>query len=91
MKRKTSSKKKTAPPKIRLMIVDDHPLFRAGLRRVLEMEPDLTIIGEAVDGQQALDQARKLTPDVILMDVNLPILNGLQVTRELTGARRRWQ
>ncbi len=87
MKRKTSSKKKTAPPKIRLMIVDDHPLFRAGLRRVLEMEPDLTIIGEAVDGQQALDQARKLTPDVILMDVNLPILNGLQVTRELTGAR----
>lgn len=83
--RKTT--KKITQPKIRLMIVDDHPLFRAGLRRVIEMEPDFEIIGEAIDGQDALDKARKLEPQVILMDVNLPILNGLQVTRELTGAR----
>lgn len=82
------SKKKSAPPnRLRLMIVDDHPLFRAGLRRVLEMEPDFAIVGEAVDGQQALDQARKLKPQVILMDISLPILNGLQVTRELTASR----
>lgn len=89
MKAKPTRKtvKKPTPPKVRLMIVDDHPLFRAGLRRVLEMEPDFEIIGEAVDGQDALDKARKLEPQVILMDVNLPILNGLQVTRELTASR----
>lgn len=86
MKSKPTPKKKTTS-KIRLMIVDDHPLFRAGLHRVVEMEPDFAIIGEATDGQEALDMARKLEPQVILMDVNLPILNGLQVTRELTGSR----
>ena len=81
-------KKKTASlPRIRLMIVDDHPLFRAGLRRVLELEKDLEIISEAADGTAALEQARKLKPNVILMDVNLPTLNGLQATRELTSAR----
>lgn len=86
MKSKPTPKKKTLA-KIRLMIVDDHPLFRAGLHRVVEMEPDFTIVGEATDGQEALDMARKLEPQVILMDINLPILNGLQVTRELTGSR----
>lgn len=69
------------------MIVDDHPLFRAGLRRVLEMENDLEIVSEAADGVIAIEQARKLKPGVILMDVNLPNLNGLQATRDLTAAR----
>ncbi len=87
MKAQTATKKKTAPPKIKVVIVDDHPLFRAGLRRVLELETDLTILGEAANGQEALDQARALQPNVILMDVNLPQLNGLQATRELTAAR----
>jgi DNA-binding NarL/FixJ family response regulator len=83
--------KKNTPaksPKIRVMIVDDHPLFRAGLHRVLELEKDLEIVGEAADGQDALIQARALQPQVILMDVNLPNLNGLQVTRELTASRQ---
>lgn len=83
---KTKTKKLTKP-KIRLMIVDDHPLFRAGLRRVLELEKDLEIVGEAADGPVAIEQARKLKPKVILMDVNLPNLNGLQATRELTSTR----
>lgn len=83
----SKAKKQTAQPKIRLMIVDDHPLFRAGLRRVLELEKDLEIISEAADGPAALEQARKLKPNVILMDVNLPTLNGLQATRELTSSR----
>jgi DNA-binding NarL/FixJ family response regulator len=86
MKAKTMPKKKSTS-KIRLLIVDDHPLFRAGLHRVVEMESDFAIVGEATDGQEALDMARKLEPQVILMDVNLPVLNGLQVTRELTGGR----
>jgi len=91
MKKKTNAPpriKKSAEPKINVMIVDDHPLFRAGLRRVLEMESNLNIIGEAVNGQEALDMAHELLPQVILMDINLPILNGLQVTRELTASNR---
>ncbi|MCI0475046.1 MAG: response regulator transcription factor [Anaerolineales bacterium] len=91
MKKTTVRKKKDAAPKsakIRVMIVDDHPLFRAGLRRVLELESDLEIIGEAANGQDAVTQARALKPQVILMDVNLPNLNGLQATRELTSSRQ---
>ena len=75
-----------APPKVRVMIVDDHPLFRAGLRSVLEMEPDLVVEAEVPDVQQAVEKARKIKPQVILMDVSLPNLNGLQATRELTGS-----
>ncbi|MGE5138664.1 MAG: response regulator [Rudaea sp.] len=77
----------TPKPVIRTMLVDDHPLFRAGLRRVLEFEGDIQIVGEAEDGKQALAAAREFKPQVILMDVNLPEMNGLQVTRELTAER----
>ena len=69
--------KPSAAPKIHVMIVDDHPLFRAGLRRVLELEKDLDVQAEAIDGGQALEMAREIKPQVILMDVNLPVMNGL--------------
>ncbi len=82
----TPKKSKTSKRKIRLMIVDDHPLFRAGLRRVLELEEDLNIAGEVANGTDALEKAQKIKPQVILMDVNLPGMNGLQVTRELSAA-----
>ncbi len=86
-KTKPSTKKsKSSRRKIRMMIVDDHPLFRAGLRRVLELEEDLNIAGEVSNGTDALEKARKIKPQVILMDVNLPGMNGLQVTRELTAS-----
>ena len=71
-----------ASPKISVMIVDDHPVFRGGLKSLLELEDSLNVIGEAQDGQQALDMARELQPQVILMDVNLPKVNGLQVTMD---------
>lgn len=71
---------------VRIIIVDDHPLLRDGIRRVLEGESDFQIIGEAVDGQQALDLSMQLLPHCVLMDVNLPQMNGLQVTRRLKSA-----
>jgi DNA-binding NarL/FixJ family response regulator len=69
--------------KISIMIVDDHPLFRQGLRRVIEAEDDMEVIIEVGDGQEALRLAQKMVPDVIMMDVNIPTMNGLQVTRSL--------
>jgi DNA-binding NarL/FixJ family response regulator len=69
--------------KITLLIVDDHPLFRQGLREVLNAEPDLAVIGEASDGEEALRVARELSPRVVLMDINIPTINGLQVARRL--------
>jgi len=66
-----------------VMLVDDHPLFRQGLRRVLEAEDDLEVIMEVSDGEEALRLARQLAPDVVIMDINLPHMNGLQVTRAL--------
>ena len=69
--------------KISLMLVDDHPLFRQGLRRVLEAEKDMEVIIEVADGDEALHIAKQLSPAVVIMDINLPGMNGLQVTREL--------
>jgi len=66
---------------LRVLIVDDHPVFCQGLRRILEATPDIAVVGVARDGEEALNMARQLTPDVILMDINLPSMNGMQVTR----------
>jgi DNA-binding NarL/FixJ family response regulator len=72
--------------KTSVMLVDDHSLFRQGLRRVLEADEDLEVIMEVADGEEALRLAKQLTPDVVIMDINLPRMNGLQVTRELKHA-----
>ncbi len=68
---------------IRVVVVDDHPFFRKGIRDVLDKEPDIEVIAESGHGQEALDLLPQLMPDVVLMDVNLPGLNGLQVTHQL--------
>src|SRR3954467_7696680 len=68
---------------IQLMIVEDHPLLIQGLRRVVDEEPDIEIVAEVTDGDEAVRRALQLEPDVILMDINLPGKNGLQVTREI--------
>jgi DNA-binding NarL/FixJ family response regulator len=68
---------------IDVMIVDDHPVFRQGLKNILAAQEDLRIVDEASDGQSAIKKAQELQPDVVIMDINLPELNGLQATREL--------
>jgi two-component system response regulator DegU len=72
--------------KTSIMLVDDHPLFRQGLRRVLEAEEDLEVIMEVADGEEGLRLAKQLLPNVVIMDINLPRMNGLQATRELKQA-----
>ena len=68
---------------IRLVIVDDHPIFRDGLRRLLEMEPDHKVIGEASDGDEAVKVVRQLKPDILLLDDVMPRYNGMYAMREL--------
>jgi len=67
--------------KVKIMLVDDHPLMRLALRSVLEKEPDLEVIYEAGDGQEAVTKAEVLRPDVVIMDISMPVLNGIQATR----------
>ncbi|TWO68999.1 response regulator transcription factor [Caenimonas sedimenti] len=73
-----------AAPRIRLLIVDDQPLVRRGLLLMLSMEPDLDVVGEAGDGLEAIEQAQKLRPDVVLMDLHMPRKGGVGATREIT-------
>ena len=76
----------TTPDVIRVAIVDDHFFFRQGVRDVLNVEPDITVVAECEDGQGALEVLRSVHPDVVLMDVNLPNVNGLQITERLKSA-----
>lgn len=66
---------------IRVLIIDDHPLVREGLRKILELEEGITVIDEAGDGQGAINMARKLQPDIVLMDINMPGTNGVEATK----------
>jgi DNA-binding NarL/FixJ family response regulator len=68
---------------IRVLIADDHPLFRDGMRGLLGSLPDMEVVGEASSGEQAIELARELQPDVILMDIQMPGINGIEATREI--------
>ena len=68
---------------IRVLIADDHPLFRDGLRILLQSGSDTEVVGEAATGEETISQAGKLQPDVILMDINMPGINGIEATRRI--------
>lgn len=74
---------------IRVVLADDDRLIRSGLRALLQAESDLTVVGEAADGSDAVSQARRLQPDVIVMDVRMPGTDGVQATREIVSWERR--
>jgi DNA-binding NarL/FixJ family response regulator len=71
---------------IGVLIADDQALVRAGFRMVLEVEDDITVVGEAANGEQAVHSARRLKPDVVLMDIRMPELDGIAATRQITSA-----
>jgi len=71
---------------IRVLLVDDQALIREGLGIILGAQPDISVVGYAADGQEAIEQARRLRPDVIMMDIKMPRLNGIQATRQIKKA-----
>jgi DNA-binding NarL/FixJ family response regulator len=73
---------------IRVLIADDQALVRAGFRALLDAQDGIEVVGEAADGREAVDMARTLQPDVVLMDIRMPVLDGLDATREISRDRR---
>lgn len=71
---------------IRILIADDHPIVRDGLRRLLETEPDFQVVGQAADGREAVKLVRDVQPDILLLDLSMPRLPGLEVLRELSDS-----
>lgn len=71
---------------LRILVADDQPLLRRGLRTVLELEPGMEVVGEAGNGEEAVSLARRLRPDVVLMDLQMPVVDGVEATRALAGS-----
>jgi DNA-binding NarL/FixJ family response regulator len=71
---------------VSVLLADDQPLLSLGFRLVLEAQPDITVVGEAGNGAQAVTMVRALRPDVVLMDVRMPVLDGIEATREIVGS-----
>lgn len=69
--------------KMRVLIADDHVIVREGLRALLEAQPDIEVVGEATDGEEAVNKTKEVQPDIVLMDITMPGMNGLEATRQI--------
>jgi two-component system response regulator NreC len=69
--------------KMRILLADDHTILRAGLKMMLNAQPDMDVVGEAQDGRQAIQEAQRLQPDIVLMDITMPDMNGIEATRQI--------
>ena len=69
--------------KIHILLADDHTILRAGLKMMLNAQPDIEVVGEAHDGRQAIHEAQRLLPDIVLMDITMPDMNGIEATRQI--------
>ena len=74
-----------APAAVRIIVADDHHVVRTGFAALLDTQPDFTVVGTACDGTEAVRICRELAPDVVLMDVRMPVMDGIEATRQLTG------
>ncbi|OSC62558.1 DNA-binding response regulator [Streptomyces sp. Alain-F2R5] len=74
-----------APPPIRVLVCDDQALVRTGYVTIFSAQPDMEVVGEAENGHEAVETARRLRPDVVVMDIRMPLLDGIQATRQLAG------
>jgi DNA-binding NarL/FixJ family response regulator len=74
-------------PKLRILIGDDHTLVRKGLRKILEEQPDWEVVAEAGDGRQAVKETQALEPDLVILDIGMPLLNGIEATRQIVRRR----
>lgn len=86
MERRVSVMSPSKTDKIRVLLADDHAIVREGVRRILMAEPDLEVVGEAEDGLQAVEQAKRLKPDVAVLDITMPGLNGIEATKQIKAA-----
>jgi len=77
--------------KLRILLADDHEIFRAGLKALVDAQPDLQVIGEAASGEEAVAKATALEPDLVLMDIAMPGISGIEATRRIRSARPRIQ
>jgi DNA-binding NarL/FixJ family response regulator len=75
------------PPTLRLLVADDQAVVRMGFTAMLDSQPDMTVVGTAEDGQQAVRMAREFGPDVVLMDIRMPVLDGIEATRQLSQGK----